>query len=114
MRFLYIASDNSASDATVLNAKNQDAFVKKIIFGAPSNGDILHAYNKTTAYGHTSGMGSVDSSDIALAITQPTAAAGLPHFRELNLAGELNAGLQLNGGAIHTDGSQVTVIWDDK
>jgi len=59
-------------------------------------------------------MGSVDTSDIALQITQPTAAAGKDWVREVTLSGEFNPGLPVDGGSIHTNENDVTVIWDDK
>lgn len=114
MRYTFITSDNSASDATSFNAQGQDAFVKKIIFGSPTDGDILHLYNSATAYGASGGMGSVQTDDLALAITQPSHAEGCDWVREVTLSGEFNPGLQLDGGSVHTDGDDVTIIWDDK
>lgn len=114
MRFTYISSDNSTSNATSLNSAGRDAFVKKVIFGDPTDGDILYIHNKATAYGAAGGIGSVDTSDVALKFVQPTHAAGCEWVYELNLAGEFNPGLQVDGGSIHTDGDSVTIIWDDK
>jgi len=114
MRYTYVASDNSTSDAETLNVKGQDAFVKKVIFGTPGDGEIIRFYNQTVATGHTSGIGSVSDSGLACMITQPTAAAGKDWLRDYTFTSEFNPGLQLDGGSFHTDASQVTVIWDDK
>lgn len=108
MRHTYIASDTTAGDATALGAAGQDVLVKKIIFGTPADGKILNLYNKAVAYGHASGIGSVDSGSIAVKITQPTAGAGKDWVREV----DFGEGIQLDGGAVHTDGSQVTICWE--
>lgn len=108
MKYTYIASDNSASDATALGAAGVDVVVYKIIFGSPADGKILNLYNKAVAFGSGSGMGSVDTANIAVKITQPTAAAGKDWERIV----DFGEGLELDGGSVHTDGSQVTVVWD--
>ena len=114
MRYTYIASDNSTSDATAFNAAGNDCFVKKIIFGNPTDADVLHLYNKVSATGHASGMGSVSTNSLALKFVQPTHAEGCDWVYELNLSGEFNPGLQLDGGCVHTNGDNITIIWDDK
>lgn len=108
----YIASDNSAGNAQTLGAADQDVLVKKVIFGTPADGKVTVLYNKTNAYGSASGMGSVDSANRAVVITQPTAAAGKDWVREVDFATGDSEGLRLNGGAVHTDASQVSVIWE--
>lgn len=108
MRYTYIASDTTAGNATTLGAADEDVYVHKVIFGTPADGKVLILYNKTTAYGSPSGIGSVDSNSIAAKITQPTAAAGKQYVNEVNFFKPL----QLNGGAVHTDGSQVTIVWE--
>lgn len=107
--FTYVASDNSASAATALGAAGTDVVVRKIIFGSPADGKILNLYNKAVAYGAAGGMGSVDTANIAVKVTQPTAAAGKDWVREVDFGSD---GLVLDGGSVHTDGSQVTVIWE--
>jgi len=114
MRFKYIASDNSTSDASAFNSTGQDCFIKKIFFGAPADGDLTNLYNKSVATGHTSGMGSVSTANLAWHHTQATHAEGTDWERVVEFAGEFNPGLQLDGGSIHTNASSVTVIWDDK
>ena len=114
MQYTYVSSSNITSAATALGNANQDVFVKKIIFGTPADGKVIKLYNKTTAYGHASAIASTDSSNVALYFTQATHAAGTEFVQELNLSGEFNPGLRLNGGAVHTDGSNITIIWDDK
>jgi len=114
MRYTYIESDTSAGDATDFGNANQDVFIKKIIFGNPSDGDVLNLYNKVGAYGSASGIGSVDSTNIALKFVQPSHAAGCNWVYELTFSSEFNPGLQLNGGCVHTDADDVTIIWDDK
>ena len=114
MRFLYINASNITSAAEGLNPTGRDAFVKKVIFGAPADGVGVKLYNKATAFGHASSLGSTDSSDIAAYIVQPTAAAGKNYVYEVNFAGEFNPGLQLDGGSVHTDATKITIIWDDK
>lgn len=108
----YIASDTTAGAATTLGAADQDVLVKKVIFGLPADAKGLILYNKTVAYGHASGIGSVDTTNRAAYITQPTAAAGKDWVREVDFTGGDSEGLRLNGGAVHTDASQVTVIWE--
>lgn len=114
MRYLYLAASNATTDATDFGNADQDVFIKKIIFGDPTDGDTLNLYNKVGAYGHTSGMGSVDSNSVALKFVQPTHAEGCDWVYELTLSGEFNPGLQLNGGCVLTDADDVTIIWDDK
>ena len=109
MKHTYIASDNSASDAQVLGAAGEDVKVYQILFGAPTAGKITNIYNKRVAYGHASGMGSVDSSNIAYSLTQPTAAAG----NNLVYSMEFPEGLLLDGGSVHTDDDKVTIIWEE-
>ena len=112
MRVTYIASDTTAGDAQTLGAAGQDILVKKIIFGLPSDGAITIIYNKSSAYGSASGIGSVASDNIAAKITQPTAAAGKDWVREIDFTTGDSQGLQLDGGAVHTNSSQVTVLWE--
>ena len=109
MRVTYVASDNSAGDAQTLGDAGQDIYVRKIIFGNPADGKVTNFYSKRVAPGHASGMGSVSTTDCVLQITQPTAAAGKDWVRSVDFG---NAPLQLDGGSFHTDGSDVTVIWE--
>jgi len=111
-RNVYVASDNSTSDAQVLGAASQDIFVKKVIFGTPSDGGITRFYNKRVATGHASGIGSVSSDELVCMITQPTGAAGKDWLREFDFTSNGSEGLRLDGGSFHTDESQVTVIWE--
>lgn len=112
MRTTYVASDNTASDAQVLGASGQDVYVKKILFGAPADGKITQFYNKRVAGGHTSGIGSVPTTDVVWRHTQATHAAGTNFERAIDFTSIGGPGLQLDGGSFHTDASQVTVIWE--
>lgn len=112
MQVTYVASDNSAGDAQVLGDAGRDIFVKKVIFGNPADGKVTNFYNKRVAPGHASGMGSVSTTDAVAQITQPTAAAGKDWVREVDFTSFGSGGLQLDGGSFHTDGSDVTVIWE--
>lgn len=114
MRYTYVGASNITGNATALASTEADCYVKKIIFGTPADGKVIKLYNKAVAFGHASAIASTDSTDIALYFTQATHAAGTPFVQELNLAGEFNRGLKLNGGCVHTDGANVTIIWDDK
>lgn len=105
----YVASDNSAGDAQVLGAAGEDIFVRKIIFGNPADGKVFNLYNKRVAPGHASGMGSVSVTDAKLQVTQPTAAAGKDWVREIDFGA---FPIQLDGGSFHTDGADVSVVWD--
>lgn len=109
MNYTYIASDTTAGNATALGTAGRDIYVKQLIFGSPTAAKITILYNKAVAYGSASGIGSVDSSNIAFKYTQPTAAAGNDIRYELTFAGE---GLQLDGGSVHTDDTDTTVIWE--
>lgn len=109
MRYSYIASDNSASDAETLGAAGQDIFIYKICFGAPTAGKITHVYNKRVAPGHASGMGSVSTNSLAWYLVQPTAAAGNNLVYMVDFG---NSPLQLDGGSVHTDDDKVTIIWE--
>lgn len=106
MRYAFVASNNSTSDAQVLGEAGRDVVVKQIIFGTLADGNVIRFYNKRVAPGHASGIGSVSSDSLAAHIAQPTAAAGKDWTRVVNL------GLQLDGGSFHTDASNVTVVWD--
>ena len=112
MKSVYIATDNTASDAKALGTSGRDVYVKKVIFGNPGDGEGFKLYDKVTAFGSGSGIGSTDSSNVALYLTQPTAAAGKPYVSVLDFTGNGKTGLQLDGGSVHTDSSQVTVIWE--
>ena len=109
----YIASDNTASSATTLGAAEQDVLVKSVVFGLGEDAKGTILYNKTNAFGSASGIGSVDSANRAVYFTQPTAAAGKEWVRVLDFTnGGKSEGLRLNGGAVHTNGAQVSVIWE--
>lgn len=114
MRVTYVASDNSTGDAQVLGDAGRDIYVKKVLFGTPSDGKITHFYNKRVAPGHASGMGSVSTDELKLKITQATHAAGAEWVREVDFTGVGNPGLPLDGGSFHTDASDVSVIWEYK
>lgn len=101
MRNTYVAADNSAGDAQVLGASGQDIYVHEVIFGTPTNGKYVKFYNKRVAF-------TADPDNIALFITQPTAAAGKDWVR----SHKFESPLQLDGGSFHTDDAQVTVIWE--
>ena len=109
MNVTYIASDNSASDAQVLGAVGKDIKIYQILFGSPTAGKITHIYNKRVAAGNASGMGSVSTDDLVYKLTQPTAAAG----NNLQYSVEFPQGLQVDGGSVHTDDDNVTIIWDE-
>lgn len=112
MRVTFIASDNSAGDAQVLGAAGEDILIKKIIFGDPSDGKICHIYNKRVAGGHASGMGSVSTDSVVARIVQPTAGAGKDWVREVDFTSGGKGGLQLDGGSVHTDDDDTTIIWE--
>lgn len=109
MRKTYVASTNAVGDAQVLGDAGEDIYVRKIIFGNPTDGAITNFYNKRVAPGHASGMGSVSVTDAVMQITQPTAAAGKDWVREIDFK---DAPLQLDGGSFHTNENDVTVIWE--
>lgn len=109
MRVTYVASDNSAGDSQDLGAVGQDIYVRKVLFGNPADGKITNFYNKQTAPGHASGMGSVSVTDCVFQFVQATHAEGCDWVREIDFG---NAPLQLDGGSFHTDGADVTVIWE--
>lgn len=112
MRFTYINADNSAGDSTDFGAAGQDVWVKKIIFGLPTSGGITILHNAVAQPGHASGMGSVAVGNAAFKFTQPTAAAGELHQHVIDFTSDGGQGLPLDGGSIHTDEAQVTVIWE--
>lgn len=102
-RYTYIASDNTATNGTALGEDNQDVVVYKIVFGTPDDGKYATLYN---TYNPVTGA----TTNIAAKITQPTAAAGKQYVNEVDFGPE---GITLGeGGAVVTDASQVTVIWD--
>lgn len=108
-QFTYVNADNSAGDSTNFASQaDQDVIVKKIIFGNHADGDITILHNAITQPGHASGMGSVAVGEAAFKFTQPTAASGANRVSEI----DFGDGLRLNGGSIHTDSAQTTVIWD--
>jgi hypothetical protein len=115
--FTYINADNSAGDSTNLEARDeastagsgQDTYVKSIHFGNPSNGDITIIHDAQSQPGHASGMGSIAVGEAAWKHTQRTAAAGLDLQMQIDFPGD---GLRVNGGSIHTDAENVTVIWE--
>lgn len=109
MRYSYIASDNSASDAEALGAAGQDVFIRRIHFGAPTAGKITHIYNKRVATGHASGMGSVSTDSLAWYLVQPTAAAGNNIIYDIDFG---DSPLQVDGGSVHTDDDKVTIVWE--
>jgi len=112
MRYTYVNADNSAGDATAFGAAGQDVLVKKIIFGLPTDGGITILHNAAVAAGHASGMGSIATANAALKHTQATHAAGTDFERFIDFTSDGSQGLQLDGGSIHTDEAQVTVIWE--
>jgi len=101
MRYTYIASDNTSSDAQVLGASGQDIYVHEVIFGTPTDGKYVLFFNKRVAY-------TGDTSNIACKITQPTHAEGSNWVR----SHKFETPLQLDGGSVHTDDSQITIIWE--
>jgi len=114
MRVTYVASDNSAGDGQVLGAAGQDILVKKVIFGAPADGKVTYFHNARVTTGHASGMGSVSTTNVVVAITQATHAAGTDFVREIDFTSFGSGGLPLDGGSFHTDASQVAVLWELK
>lgn len=115
MKHTYVNADNSAGDATAFGAAGQDVVVKKIMFGNPEDGKITILHNASVAAGHASGMGSIATANAAWKFTQATHAAGTDFERFVDFSdGDGGGGLPLDGGSIHTDGSQVTVIWEFK
>ena len=104
-RYLYIASDNTAKEATqageALGVDNQDIIVYKVIFGTPSDATYLKIYDKVNPILNS-------TTSLAAFITQPTAAAGKDWVREVDFGEGLHLG---EGGAVVTNASQVTVIW---
>ena len=112
MNVTYVSATNAVGDAQTLGAAGQDIYVRKIIFGNPTDAAVTNFYNKRVAPGHVSGMASVSTTDCVLQITQPTAAAGKDWVREIDFPPE--APLQLDGGSFHTNENDVTVIWETK
>ena len=112
LRVTYVATDNSAGDGQVLGDLGQDILVKRIIFGSPADGIITNFYNKRVSTGHASGMGSVSTTDLVFQLTQPTAAAGLQIRNEVDFTNNGVGGLPLDGGSFHTNGTDITVIWE--
>ena len=112
MRYTYVASDTTAATAPTLGAVGQDVYVKKVIFGTLADGKILILYDKSVVIGQASGIGSADTTNVALKFTQSTAAAGKQWDRVVDFTSDDCPGLQLDGGAVHTDASSVTVIWE--
>lgn len=112
MNFAYVASDNSASDGETLGVAGQDISVKKVIFGTPADGKVTYFHNSRVSTGHADGMGSVATTNLACAITQPTHAEGCDWLREVDFTANGCQGLPLDGGSFHTDASAVTVIWE--
>lgn len=113
MQKTYIASTNAAGDAQTLGDRaGVDIFVKKILFGNPTDAGVTNVYDKRVAPGHASGMGSVSTTDAVFQLTQPTAAAGKDWVREVDFTSFGSGGLQLDGGSVHTNESDVTVIWE--
>lgn len=107
MKYLYIASDNTAAETTqagqALGVENQDVWVKKIIWGSPSDAHYITIYDKVNPVLSA-------STNIAAKITQPTHAAGCDWLREIDFGPK---GLHLGeGGCVVTNGNQITVMYD--
>lgn len=117
MNFTYINASNATTDSTNLVGRdeasgagaNRDILVFRIIFGTPEDGKITILHDAVTQPGHASGMSSVGVTEAAFKHTQATHAAGTDFDRVVDFG---EPGLPLNGGSIHTDASNVTVIWD--
>jgi hypothetical protein len=109
MNTTYVASTNAVGDAQTLGDAGRDIYVRKVVFGNPTDGAVTNFYNKRVAPGHASGMASVSTTDCVLQVTQPTAAAGKDWVREIDFG---VAPLQLDGGSFHTNENDVTVIWE--
>ena len=105
MLFTYIASDNTGTNGTALGAAGQDVRVYKVIVGLPVDGKYVAIFNSAVAVGGA-------TTNLAAKITQPTAAAGKDWVREIDFTTGDSQGLQLDGGAVHTNSSQVTVLWE--
>ena len=112
MRVKYIASTNAVGDAQALGVAGQDVYIKKLIFGNPADAAVTNIYNKAVAPGHASGMGSVSTTDAVCQITQPTAGAGKNWVREIDFTSFGSGGLQLDGGSVHTNENDLTIIWE--
>ncbi len=108
MNATYIAADNSAGDGQVLGASGQDIYIRAIHFGAATGGKITYIHNARVSTGHASGMGSVATNNLIWVFTQPTFAAGLDQVNQIEFA----TPLQVDGGSVHTDDDQVTIIWE--
>lgn len=102
MRYTYIASDNTGSNGTAIGADNDDVVVFGLIFGTPGDGEYATIYDVSNPV-------TGATTNIAAKITQPTAAAGKPYQAVVEFPGGLELG---EGGAVVTDASQVTVVWD--
>lgn len=109
MNVTYVASTNAVGDAQVLGAAGADIYVRKVIFGNPTDAGVTNFYNKRVAPGHASGMASVSTTDCVMQITQPTAGAGKDWVRVIDFG---DTPLQLDGGSFHTNENDVTVIWE--
>jgi len=101
MKYTYIASDNTATNGTAISVDNQDIVVYKLIWGNPADGKYATLYDKVNPV-----TGATTS--VVCKVTQPTAAAGKDWVRVVDLGG-VNLG---EGGAVVTDGTDVTVLWD--
>jgi len=112
MAYTYVASNNSTGAAETLGEEGKDILVKAIIWGTQTDGKIVRFYNKNRAAGHASGIGSVSSDSLAAHIVQATAAAGKNWERKTEFAGADCPGLKLDGGSFHTDGTNITVLWE--
>lgn len=109
MNATYIASSNVTGDAQTLGAAGQDIYIRAIHIGLYGAGNQVRLYNKRVAPGHASGIGSLDTTDLIYRFTQPTAASGNNVVYVIDFK---DAPLQLDGGSVHTDASQVTIIWE--
>ena len=114
MRYTFINTSTTAGDATTLGVAGQDIYVKKIILGNPTAAQQIKLYDKTVAWGHASGIGSVDDTNVAFNHTVPSAAAGRDILTEFDFTSYGSQGLPLNGGACHTDSVDVTILWEAK
>lgn len=120
VKFTYVAASNATTNSTNLEARDEasgagagrDVYVKKILFGAPADGDRTMLHDARTQPGHASGMGSVAVGEVAWNFTQPTAAAGINRIFEVDFTSGGSQGLRLDGGSIHTNGARTTVIWE--
>ena len=100
---LFRSGDNTATNGQALGAAGQDVRIYKILIGLPVDGKYVAVFNSAVAVGGA-------TANLAVKVTQPTAAAGKDWVRELDFGPE---GMEVDGGNVQiNDTMNVTVLWD--